>query len=93
VTRWPARRHPAPEEPPAWVRVFVVEDWRDPDDDATWAAASPWAAEHAPAQLQGALDWRAKRRWVTQRNEWYRTHPAAAAVWLREVIASLGTPE
>lgn len=88
MTRWPGRRVPVPEEPPAWVRSCVLEDWREPDkwERQMVDGCGGWLP-------QSALDWHAYRRWNAAVNDWYRAHPAAAAEWLRECIASLGVPE
>jgi hypothetical protein len=73
-TRWPRRLPPAPIEPPAWVRVFVADDWRDLEDEANWRAACQGLD---PDRLQAGLDWRASVRWCQAVNDWYREHPGA----------------
>jgi hypothetical protein len=71
VTRWPARKRlDVVTEPPAWVRVFVYEDWREPDEQERQMVAGcggHLAGEH--------LDWHARRRWGAAVNRWYDQHP------------------
>jgi hypothetical protein len=76
TTRWPQRRRADPvDERPRWVRVFVADEWRDPDEDARWPADT--------------LDWHAERRWCVARTEWLAGNPAAAGLESAELAAYL----
>jgi hypothetical protein len=70
-----ARRRIRPRvEDPAWVRVFVAHDWRDPSD---WI----WP-EHT-------RDWHAECRWVRACFDYWQGHPDAARQAAAELVAEL----
>lgn len=70
MTRWPTRRLPA-VEPPAWVRSFDPDAWRDPEDDERFASVE------MPPGMGSMVDWRARGRWQAAVNVWYRAHPGS----------------
>lgn len=72
--RWPGRKPaPAPVEPPAWFRVFVVEDWlREGDGEV----------RHPAGALMGAEDV-ARRRWWDARREWATAEGFSITDWIK----------
>lgn len=71
--RWPGHRSSrAPVEPPAWFRVFVVEDWVRPGDEEV---------RHRAGALMG-VERVAYVRWVDARREWATEHGMSIADWL-----------
>jgi hypothetical protein len=79
VSKWPQRRRPDPvDERPAWVRVFLADEWRDAVEDARWPADT--------------LDWHAEVRWCEARTEWFAENPAAAQLEAAELAAYLVEP-
>jgi hypothetical protein len=60
---------------PAWVRVFVADEWRDPVADAK-----------VPAHCR---DWHAESRWAQARCGWLRRHPEAAKQEAADLLADL----
>lgn len=76
MTRWPRRLPPAERvEPPAWVRHFEPEAWRDDDADAQILGG---LLEHGLVERwQVARDWHAENRWNNARLAWFDDHPEA----------------
>jgi hypothetical protein len=75
LARW---RRTTRLEFPAWVRVFVADEWRD--DAADW---------RVPAHCR---DWHAKARWVRARCDWLRSHPEASKQEAEDLLAALEAP-
>lgn len=70
-----ARRRIRPRiEDPAWVRIFIADDWRDPSD-AMW-----------PAHTR---DWHAEVRWARARCDYWRANPVAAQQAAEDLVAEL----
>jgi hypothetical protein len=75
VTRWPRRSLPALIEPPAWVRGFDPEAWRDDAADAPYLAG---LLEHGLVErYETARDWHAANCHCQAVNDWYRQQPEA----------------
>jgi hypothetical protein len=68
------RRPPVRVEPPAWWRVFEVDDWVRPgDDEARYAAGGLMGVEEA-----------ARRRWLQARRRWAEDHDFDVVTYLQE---------
>lgn len=73
--RLPRRMPGSPVEPPAWVRHFDPEAWRDDEADAQMLAG---LLEHGLVErYHAARDWHAEYRHCQAVNAWYRAHPEA----------------
>jgi hypothetical protein len=79
VGRWPGRlQRETRVEPPAWFRVFVLEDWARPgDDEVRYPAGAPMPAREV-----------AERRWRDERRKWADANGMSIVDWLRECRAT-----
>jgi hypothetical protein len=72
LARW---RSAAPDPEPPWLRTFVADDWREPED--------------ALLTVAGAEDFIAVSRHCRARNAWLAEHPAAAQLVMADLLDEL----